>query len=599
MEKKATHARKRSARKRSTSRKKGSPRRSGQKSGPAGLARRFRRGPEKRPNKRMKDDVIPELAKDTIRIVPLGGVEEVGRNMTAIELNDEIVIVDCGFMFQEDHILGADYILPNTQYLEDRAHKVKAMVITHGHLDHIGAIPYVMDRIGNPPIYTQRLTAVMIKKRQEEFPHLPTLDIREVETKDKIKVGSFTFRFFSVTHTIPDSMGVIVKTPVGSVVVTGDIKLDHKDGVPHEKEVKSFSIFKDEEISCLLMDSTNVERPGWSIPEHRVFETFKDIIKNAKHRLIIGTFASQLERVMKIIEIAEENGKKIVIEGRSMKTNVEIARELKLFTTKPGTIISSDAMQDYPENKIVVLATGAQGDEYAALMRAAEKNHKYLKLNELDTIVFSSSVIPGNERAVQSLKDKLARQGVHIITYQTSDVHASGHGNAEEAKWIHKQINPRFFIPQHGYHYMLRAHGALIEESCKLPPEHVILPDNGSLIEIRDGGKNIVRLKEKAPMTTRIVEGMYVHDVQEAVMKDRQLLSQDGIFVIVITVHLRTGKLKKSPDIISRGFIYLRESQELLGQTRLIIKKAVESSLQKSGKTDIDAVKKRSDRCGF
>ena len=588
--KKGGHARKKTARKRPhTGRKRAGG--SKQRSGPAGFAKRFRRGPEKRPHKRMKDDVIPKLEKDVIRIVPLGGVEEVGRNMTAIELNDEIVIVDCGFMFQEDHILGADYILPNTQYLEDRADKVKAMVITHGHLDHIGAIPFVIGRIGNPPIYTQRLSAVMIKKRQEEFPHLPELDVREVETKDKIIVGSFTFKFFQVTHTIPDSMGVIIQTPFGSVVVTGDIKLDHVDGVPADKEVKSFSIFKDEDVACLLMDSTNVERPGWSIPEHRVFETFKKIIKDAKHRLIIGTFASQLERVMRIIEIAEENGKKVVIEGRSMKTNVEIARELKLFTTKPGTIISSEAMQDYPESKIVVLATGAQGDEYAALMRAAEKNHKHLKLCELDTIVFSSSVIPGNERAVQSLKDKLARQGVHIITYQTSDVHASGHGNAEEAKWIHKQINPRFFIPQHGYHYMLRAHGALMKESCNLPPEHIILPDNGSLIEIRDKGKNIVRLKEKAPMTTRIVEGMYVHDVQEAVMKDRQLLSQDGIFVIVITANLRTGKLKKSPDIISRGFIYLRESQELLGQTRLIIKKAVESNFQKPGKTDIDAIK--------
>ena len=555
---------------------------------------RNRRGgfQQPRPHAKKKDDIIPRLEDDVIRIIPLGGVEEIGRNMTAIELNDDIIVVDCGFMFQEDDTPGVDYILPNTQYLEDRKEKVKAIVITHGHLDHIGGIPYVLDRIGNPPIYTRRLTGVMIKKRQEEFPHLPDIDIREVETSETINVGSLKLRFYGVTHTIPDSMGVIIKTPFGGVTVTGDIKLNHDgNGVVDEEEKESFSIFKDEKILCMLMDSTNTERPGWSIPEHKVFETFEVILREAKHRLIVGTFASQLERVIKIIEIAEKYGKKIVVEGRSMKGNLEIAKELGLVKPKQGTLITAEQMSDYPESKIVILATGAQGDTYAALMRMANKTHRFIKLTKNDTLVLSSSVIPGNERAVQTLKDKIARQGPHIVTYQTSDVHASGHGNAEEAKWIHKQVKPKFFIPQHGYHYMLRSHGDLMQESCGLKPEDIVIPDNGTIVEIRNKGEKLVRLPVKAPMTTRIVEGLHVRDIQEAVIKDRQALAQDGIFVVVITMNLRTGKLRKSPDIISRGFIYLRESQELLGQSRLIIKKTVEDAFKKSNKVDIDDLK--------
>ena len=554
---------------------------------------RRNRGPQgPRPHARKKDDVIPRLEDNVVRIIPLGGVEEVGRNMTAIEFNNDIFIVDCGFMFQEDDTPGVDYILPNTQYLEDRKEKIRGIIITHGHLDHIGGIPYIIDRIGNPPIYTRRLTAVMIKKRQDEFPHLPALDIREVDVSDTVKIGALEVSFYAVTHTIPDSMGTIIKTPYGGITVTGDIKLDHDGtGTVAKKEFDSFSIFKKEKILCMLMDSTNTERAGWSIPEHKVFDTFEDIIKDAKHRLIIGTFASQLERVIKIIEIAERNGKKVVVEGRSMKNNLDIAKELGLLKPKKGTMISSEEMSDYPESKIVILATGAQGDAYAALMRMANKTHRFVKLTSKDTIVLSSSVIPGNERPVQALKDKIARQGPNIITYQTSDVHASGHGNAEEAKWIHQQVNPKFFIPQHGYHYMLRTHGELIQEACGLKPEDVVIPDNGSIIEIKDEGTKIEHLKVKAPMTTRIVEGLHVRDIQEAVIKDRQALAQDGIFVVVVTVNLRTGKLRKSPDIISRGFIYLRESQELLGQTRLIIKKSVEEAFRTSRKADIDAIK--------
>lgn len=537
-----------------------------------------------------KNDKIPTLAPDTIRIIALGGVEEVGRNMTAIEFNDDIIVVDSGFMFEDANKPGVDYILPNTEYLEDRRDKVRAIIITHAHLDHIGAIPFIIDRIGNPPIYTQKLTALMIKKRQIEFPHLPDLNLRIVDGDETIQIGKLQASFFNTTHTVPDSMGLIIKTPFGGIAVTGDIKLDHTDGVVSKEEEEHFKIFEKENILLLMMDSTNTWKPGWSIPEWKVFKTFEKIISETKNRLIIGVFASHLERLIKIIEIAEKNGKKIVIEGRSMKSNLGIAQEVGLLKTKKETLISPDEIKDYPDSKIIVLSTGAQGEEFAALPRIARGDHKSIKLKESDTIALSSSVIPGNEIAIQLLRDTLSRHCRHIITFQTSDVHASGHGNAEEARWIQKQINPKFFIPHHGFHFMLLAN-ADIAESVGIKRENISLPDNGSIIEIRDKGTKLIQLKEKAPHKTRIVEGFHVRDIQEVVISDRKALAQDGMFVVVATINMRTGRLRKSPDIISRGFVYLRESRELLDQARLIVKRVVEKAFIRSKTVNIDTVK--------
>lgn len=541
---------------------------------------------------RKKATPIPTLKEGDVRIIPLGGVEEIGRNMTAIEIGDDIIVVDCGFGFGgEGDTPGVDYILPNTEYLEINRSKVKAMIITHGHLDHIGGIPYIIDRIGNPTIYTRKLTGVMIKKRQEEFPHLPETKIREVEQDEVIKIGKHSVRTFAVTHTVPDSMGVAIETPYGDVVITGDIKLDHLDGVVSKGEEESFGIFKDRKVLCLLMDSTATWKPGWSIPESKVFETFEEIIPNAKGRLIIGAFASHLERLMKIVRIAEASGKKIVVDGRSMVTNIGIVRELGLLKHKDTTVIPISAMHEYPPEKLVILATGAQGDQYASLMRISNKAHKYIKLTPSDTIVLSSSVIPGNEMAVQRLKDNLARQGAHIVTFNTSDVHASGHGSAEEAKWVHQQIKPKFFIPQHGHHFMLRVHADLIRESTGIPVENIIIPDNSSIIEIQDEGKKIVKLKEKAPDAIRVVEGQHITELSGVLMRDRKELSKEGFCVVVATIDRRTGKLHKSPDIISRGFVYLRENTELMNQTRLIISKQMNSMFGRGKHPNIDDAK--------
>lgn len=561
---------------------------------PQGRMRNMRpsRPPEATQMHKKVEDTVPVLSPDSIRIIPLGGVEEIGKNMTMIEYGNDIVIIDIGFQFKDENTPGIDYILPNTKYLEERKDKIRAVIITHGHLDHIGGIPYVMPRIGNPPLYTRMLTSVMIKKRQEEFTHVAPLDIKIVEKDETITLGSMKVKFFAVTHTIPDAMGVIIQTPFGSIVHTGDLKLDHVDGVPTEGEEEEFSrAFKNEKVLLLMADSTNVENPGFSIPEKTVHKNIEDIIKNTKGRLIIATFASLLERMLKIIEFAEKYGKKVVVEGRSMKTNIEICRNLGILKPKKDTLITVEDIENYPPERIIILATGAQGDEFAAMMRMSNKTHKYVKITPRDTILLSSSIVPGNERAVQKLKDNLSRQGANIIHYRIADVHSSGHANRDETAWIHKKIKPRFFIPVHGYHYMLRVHGDIAKEANNLKDDAVIIPDNGSIIEIGDKGEKIIKLKEKAPSGIVMVDGFAVGDIQDVVIRDRQMLAQDGIFIVFAIINAQTGKLKKSPDIISRGFVYLRESQELLHHARIIIKNTVEESTHGMNPINIDYVK--------
>lgn len=554
-------------------------------------AKPMRRPPAK-PSMKRDGDVIPPLAPDTIRIVPLGGVEEIGKNMTAIQYGDDIIVVDMGFQFKEDDTPGIDFILPNTKYLEERRDKIRAVLITHGHLDHIGGIPYLMPRIGNPPIYTRLLTSVLIQKRQEEFPHVPKLDMRIVEKNETITVGKLRVKFFAVTHTIPDAMGIIIETPYGSIVHTGDLKLDHDGGVPTESEVAEYDrAFKNEKVLILMADSTNVENPGFSLPEKTVHKNLEEIIKNTNGRLIIATFASLLERLLKIVEFSEKYGKKVIVEGRSLKQNIEICKGLGLVKAKKETFISVDEMENYPPERIVILSTGAQANDFSALVRMSQKTHAKIKLTPRDTIVLSSSVVPGNERAVQKLKDNLSRQGARILHYRIADVHSSGHANRDETAWIHRAIRPKFFMPLHGYHYMLRTHCDIAKEANGLSESDVVIPDNGSIIEIQNGGTKLVKLKEKAPSGLVLVDGFSVGDVQDVVIRDRQALAQDGIFIIFGILNAQTGKLKKSPDIISRGFVYLRESQDLLHEVRLLIKDTVDASTRGMKPINIDIVK--------
>lgn len=533
---------------------------------------------------------IPPLLDGNIRIIHLGGVEEIGRNMSMVEYKDTILIVDCGVQFTETSTPGVDFILPNTRYLEENKHKIKGMLITHGHLDHIGAIPYILPRIGNPQLYARLFTSLMIKKRQEEFPHLDPITLNIIEKGDTVTLGDLKVRFFAVTHAIPDAMGIIIETPYGDIVHTGDIRLDHDNGIPVEEEIDRYAYFKSRNVLLLMADSTNCENPGFSISDRVVFKNIESVIKDTPGRLIVSTFSSQVERMLFMLETAERNGKKVVVEGRSMKTNVEVSKMANMLKIKPETLIPLEEMGNYPESKLIILATGAQGEEFAALGRIANKTHKFIKLNPRDTILMSSSVVPGNERAVQNLKDKLSRQGAHLIHYKTSDVHSSGHANQDELVWIHSHIKPKFFIPVHGYHYMLRVH-ADIERKLGMLEENIVIPDNGMVIEIQVNGTKIVSLKEKAPSDMIVVDGMSIGKIQDVVMRDRQMLAEDGMFVVIGVIDTKLHALKKSPDLISRGFVYLKESQDLLYQTRLLTKKIIDDSLARSTFLNLDQLK--------
>ena len=543
---------------------------------------------------------IPPPSAGVVRIIPLGGVEEIGKNMTAIEIGDDIIVIDAGMSFSNEATPGVDYVIPNTTYLEERKDKIRALIITHGHLDHIGGVPIVLSRIGNPPVYSRNLSILMMRKRQAEFPHLPAMKETIVEKDSVITCGNIRVRFFGVTHTIPDSMGIIIETANGWIVTPGDYKLDQIDGVVSAQEEKEYSIFDKAKVLLLMTDSTNIENEGFSLAEEKVHKGLENLIRKVSGRMIIAAFASHITRLAHIVAFAESMGKKIAIDGRSMKTNIEVAIEAGLFTPKKGTIIPIEEANNYPPNKIVILMTGAQGEEFASLNRAANKTHTKFALHKGDTIILSASIVPGNERAVDRMKDGLTRQGVRIISYRTAGedfVHATGHGNQEDVKWLHRKTHPKFFIPIHGNHYRLVLHKELAME-LGMSEENIVVPDNGSIIEISADGNKIVERKEKAPSGIMMVDGASISDTQDVVIRDRQMLSQDGMFVIIALVDQKTGKLKKSPDLISRGFVYLKENQELLRQVRIMIKKGVEDATAKTaprmdsnGSVDFDYIK--------
>jgi len=559
---------------------------------------KFRRRPDKAPalthrlNTETKGPKIPEITdENVVRIIPLSGVEQIGRNMNIIETKDDIIVVDAGFQFVSEgsNAPGINYILPNTQYLEERKHKIRALVVTHGHLDHIGGIPFIMERIGNPPIYTQYLTSLMILKRQEEFPHMDPVDMHVIKEGESFTVGKTKIKTFPVTHSIPDAMGVCVETKHGDVVVTGDIKLVHEDGKVVVEERASWEKIGLNNNLALLCDSTNADRAGFSASESMVFDTLEKIIKESTGRLVIGTFASQFDRLISIIKVCESMGKKVIMEGRSIKTNIEIALQAKLLEVDPKVFITAHDIGDYPADKIVVLSTGAQGEQFAALMRMATDKHKFITLTERDTIVLSSSVIPGNEIAVQNLKDNIYRKDVKVVNYQGSHVHSSGHGNAGELVWIHQALKPKFLIPVHGHHYHLKNHmWAAVENG--FPRDNVSVCDNGNILEITNGTV-MKKLPMSAPTESVLVDGFTVGARQEVVLRDRLSLSEDGMFVIIATVNAKTGKLRKSPDIISRGFVYLRENQQLLSEARVLIKRTVEKQTERMNPIDLELVK--------
>jgi len=479
-----------------------------------------------------------------------------------------------GLQFPEEDMPGIDFIIPDITYLKNQKKNIRGVVITHGHYDHIGAISYLMPELGYPTIYTSKLSAGIIQKRHEEF-KTRKLNIQTVDPdKDAVQLGKFKVNFFRVNHNIPDSFGVVVSSPVGNVVHTGDFKIDFNPINDKPADLNRIAQFGTQGVLALMADSTNAEQPGYQVSESQVGEDLETIIEQAPGRIIVGTFASLLNRVQQIISIAEKYNKKVYLDGRSMVSNVEIAHQLGYLRIKPGTIVEQGEFVKLPPKKQIVIGTGAQGESNAVLMRIANNDHRFLSIAKGDTVIFSSSVIPGNERTVQSLKDTLARQGAKVIHYQLMDVHAGGHARQEDLKMMIRLLKPQYYIPIEANHYMLRSNAELAE-SLGIPKSNIFVADNGQIMEFYKRGKKAVGqlTKTRVPTDYVMVDGLGVGDISSIVLRDRRQMSEDGMFVVIATISRKTGDLIGSPDIISRGFIYMKESKELVQQARNLVKK--------------------------
>ncbi len=519
-----------------------------------------------------------------LKIIVLGGNEEVGRNMTIMEYESDIIIIDMGLQFPEEDMPGIDYIIPNISYLKGKEGFIRGVIITHGHYDHIGAIPYHIPALGYPTIFSTPLTLGIIAKRQEEFQNHHKLNLQTINMTDRLQLGVFKIEFFQVSHNIPDSFGLIIYTPLGIVVHTGDFKLDLSQTGKQSAEITKIAKLGEQHVLTMLADSTSAPQTGHQISEIEIQHNLEDIIRKASGRIIVATFSSLLNRLQQIIVSAEKLDKKIVIEGYSMRTNVEIAHKLGYMKFKKGTIIPLSEMRNYPNNKIVILCTGAQGEGRAVLMRIANKEHKTLQIEKNDTVVFSSSVVPGNERAVQRLKDSLYREGAEVIHYQMMDVHAGGHAKEEDLKLMIRLVNPEYFIPIEGNHSFLRIH-AKIAETVGVDPKKIFVADNGQVIEFTKKGGKLT--DKKIPSDYVFVDGLGVGDISSIVLRDRQMMAADGMLVVIATVDAKTGELVHSPDIISRGFIYMKENKKLVEQTRTRIKEILKDNNPKSMANDI------------
>ena len=516
-----------------------------------------------------------------LKIIQLGGLEEVGKNMTVFELNNkEILVIDAGLEFPAfEEFPGIDYIIPNVEYLEKNKEKIKGILITHGHFDHIGALPYIIDKLGNPPIYTAPLTKGLILQRQADFPNQPKLQIYELR-KDNyktIKIGSFVIDYFHLNHNIPDTIGFFIQTPVGNILYAGEFKIDFSPIFDKPADLFRIAKLSMKGVRVLMMDATNAPQPGFVESEKVIMENLENIFRQAKGRIIAATFASLLERIQQIIWLSALYGRKVVIDGRTMRMTVEIARRLKYLQIPRGTLIKPEDSFRLPPHQVTIICTGSQAEEGSALMKIAHGEHKYFKIIPGDTVIFSSSVIPGNERITQELKDDLAKQGASIYHYKMMDIHASGHGFSGDIKLLINITRPEYIIPSQGYYYMLKA-AEEIALDLGVPKEKIIISQNGRVIEVNP--ERVFLTNEFVPANPIYVDGLGVGDVHEVVLRDRQNLAKDGMFVVVATIDSATGTLKTSPDIISRGFVYLRESKELLQEVRNLVKRVVERNIR-------------------
>lgn len=524
------------------------------------------------------------INSEKLKVIVLGGLEEVGRNMTLLEYNKEIIIIDMGLQFPEEDMPGIDYIIPNVAYLEGKEDWIKGVVISHGHYDHIGAIPHLMGKIGNPPMFMGKLTAGIVRKRVEEFDRCPKLAITEINETANLQLGRyFQVEFLRVNHSIPDCFATIVHTPVGVVVHTGDFKIDYSPVNDSPADLNRIAQIGGKGVLLLMSDSTDSTHPGYQVSESSIGDEMGKIFEKLEGRIIIGTFASQLSRVQKILDLAEKFNRKIFLQGRSMSGNVEIAHQIGYLKFNPKIIAEDHELNKLPDNKIIILGTGAQGENRAFLTRVVNGEHRQISLKAGDTVIFSSSVIPGNERTIQTLMDSMVRQGAKVINYEMMDVHAGGHAKQEDLKLMMRLLKPEYFMPIEANHYMLQAHAELAEQ-VGIDKQKIFVADNGQAMEfIKDNqGVAIGKMTNEKTLTDYVmVDGLGVGDVSNIVLRDRRVMAEDGMIVIIATIDSKTGDPIGNPDIISRGFIYMKENKELVQKTRMKVKKIVKDHSQK------------------
>lgn len=533
----------------------------------------FKRFKSKPANKTAAKTNAPRNKKtgDKVRVAIIGGVEEVGRNCTMIEYGNDIIIIDLGLQFPNEDMPGVDYVIPNMTYIKKKAKNVRGVIITHGHYDHIGGIPHIMPEIGNPPLYAGNMAAGIVEKRQKDFRKSPKLNIIRVDEKSKVKMGkAFTVEFFRVNHTIPDSFGIVINTPHGTLIHTGDFKIDHTPILDDPADLGRMAEIGNKGVLALMADSTNAGLPGHQISERDVALELDNIVERTDGRIIIGTFASLLSRIQIVLDLAAKYNKRVLVEGRSMKDNVDIAHELGYLKYKRGIFVEYKDLKNIPDESLIIIGTGAQAQENAFLMRYANDEHKYISAQPGDTVIFSSSVIPGNERTIQELQDTLYRKGVNVLNYKHMDVHAGGHCKQEDLKLVHRLFRPKYLIPIEGHHFMLQKH-AEVARSIGYTDNDIMIPDNGRVIEFSSQGGTLTN--ELIPSDYVFVDGLEVGDTSHVVLRDRKMLAEDGMVVIIATLDAKTGDLIGSPDIISRGFVYLKEKKKLIEQTRSNIKK--------------------------
>ena len=528
-----------------------------------------------------KQGITAIHSNENLRITPLGGNEEVGRNMTVFEYAGDIVILDMGIMFPEEDMPGIDYIVPNISYLKGKEKNIRGVILSHGHLDHIGAAPILLNKLGNPPIIGRDMTIALVKKRMEDFEKgsaqtLKTIRVNSVS--DKITLGKFTIEFFEVEHSIMDAAGVIIKTPHGTVIHPGDWTLEKDPSGRDLIDYKDLSQLPSPRILMLEALGAIVTNPNRTT-EEEMYYNLEKLISEAPAKLIIGTFSSQIRRIGHILEYAEKIGKKVALDGYSMKMNVEIAKELGYIKMHKETLIPVSNIHKFPANKIVIICTGAQGEGNAVLSRIVNDEHRHIKIQKNDTIIFSSSVIPGNERTIQRLKDNLYRKCDNVIHSDILDVHTSGHCSAQDIQEVIQQIKPDFFLPVYANHYMLKEAEKLAMK-VNIKKENIFVLDNGSQLEIKNG--KAILLPKKVDSSYVMVDGLGVGDIGQVVLRDRQVLAEDGMFVITVIIDSKTKKIVGKPQVTSRGFIFVKENFDLVNAT----KKKVEEIVAKKTSAD-------------